>query len=46
MFGSNQGFPAELELSTLDGTNGFAINGINSGDQAGRDVAGTTITYI
>ena len=28
VFGTNQGFPATLELSALDGTNGFVINGI------------------
>jgi len=28
-----------LELSTLDGSNGFVINGINSGDESGRSVS-------
>jgi hypothetical protein len=28
VFGSNSGFGAGLNLSTLNGSNGFAINGI------------------
>jgi len=35
VYGSAAGFPAVLELSTLDGSNGFAINGENAGDRAG-----------
>ncbi|AUB37147.1 Ca2+-binding protein, RTX toxin-related [Nostoc flagelliforme CCNUN1] len=35
VFGSKEGFGAQLNLSTLNGTNGFAINGINSDDRSG-----------
>jgi len=32
-------FSSVLELSDLDGTNGFALNGINEGDRSGRSVS-------
>lgn len=32
-------FPAVIALSTLDGTNGFRIDGIDSGDASGHSVA-------
>lgn len=32
-------FPTTFELSSLDGTSGFVLNGIAAGDQAGRTVA-------
>ena len=32
-------FPAQLPLSSLDGTTGFVINGIDAGDAAGKSVA-------
>ena len=32
-------FPAEINLSDLDGTNGFAMNGIDTNDQSGYSVA-------
>ncbi|MEH1940860.1 MAG: hypothetical protein V7L01_11665 [Nostoc sp.] len=35
VFGSKEGFAAQLNLSTFNGTNGFAINGINSDDRSG-----------
>ena len=35
VFGTNAGFPANFDLSTLDGTNGFVIKGINAGDCLG-----------
>ncbi|MHC5731492.1 MAG: integrin alpha, partial [Nostoc sp.] len=35
MFGSKGGFDAQFNLSTLNGTNGFTINGINEGDGLG-----------
>ncbi len=38
VFGSTDPFPAELDLSTLDGTNGFLVNGIDPGDRAGSFV--------
>ena len=39
VFGSAAGFGASLELSGIDGTNGFAISGVNAGDFAGFTVA-------
>jgi Ca2+-binding RTX toxin-like protein len=39
VFGKASGFAASLDLSTLDGTNGFRISGETSLDQAGRSVA-------
>jgi hypothetical protein len=39
IFGQNS-FPSRLELASLDGTNGFAIKGINSYDYAGLTVSG------
>ena len=34
VFGSNSGFGAGLDLSTLNGSNGFAINGIAANDDS------------
>jgi hypothetical protein len=39
VFGRRDGFSEELNLSTLNGTNGFAINGINVGDSSGLSVS-------
>ncbi|MEH2246169.1 beta strand repeat-containing protein [Nostoc sp.] len=39
VFGRKGGFNPSLNLSTLNGTNGFAINGINSGDESGESVS-------
>jgi len=39
VFGTNSGFASSLDLSTLDGTNGFLINGIDVGDEAGTSVS-------
>ena len=39
VFGRPGGFPAELELSTLDGSNGFVINGIAVDDRSGSSVS-------
>jgi Ca2+-binding RTX toxin-like protein len=39
VFGSKAGFSAQFNLSTLNGTNGFAINGINAGDESGSSVS-------
>src|SRR4028118_363179 len=39
VFGSNSGFAAGLNLSTLNGSNGFAINGIAADDQSGSSVS-------
>jgi len=39
VFGKASGFGASLELSTLDGTNGFVINGIDTYDRSGKSVS-------
>ncbi len=39
VFGNSTGFSPTLNLSTLNGTNGFAINGIAAGDQSGYSVS-------
>ncbi len=39
IFGSASGFPAEIELSSLDGTNGFRIDAILAGENLGVSVA-------
>jgi hypothetical protein len=39
VFGSNSGFAAGLNLSALNGSNGFAINGIAANDYSGRSVS-------
>ena len=39
VFGRTTGFTANLNLFTLDGTNGFQINGETTYDQSGRSVA-------
>ena len=39
VFGTDQGFPALLELSALDGANGFALNGVTDGDSSGISVS-------
>jgi 5'-nucleotidase/UDP-sugar diphosphatase len=39
IFGRDGGFGANFDPSTLDGTNGFAINGISDGDYSGRSVS-------
>ena len=40
VFGKMNGFGATLNLSTLDGTNGFKIQGEVAGDVSGRSVSG------
>jgi hypothetical protein len=39
VFGSDQGLPSAFDLSTLDGLNGFALNGETYGDFAGRTLS-------
>jgi hypothetical protein len=39
VFGQAGGFNASLQLSSLNGSNGFRINGIAAGDLSGRSVA-------
>ncbi|NJK68908.1 MAG: hypothetical protein HC941_22430 [Microcoleus sp. SU_5_3] len=40
VFGRQGGFTASFNLAELNGSNGFAINGINSDDQSGGSVSG------
>jgi len=40
IFGSNAGFAASLDLSILNGTNGFVFNGVNANEFSGRSVSG------
>ncbi|MGB3789350.1 MAG: hypothetical protein WA949_15170, partial [Phormidesmis sp.] len=40
VFGRDTGFDAALNLSGLDGSNGFVLNGIEAGDRSGRAVSG------
>ncbi|WP_395646394.1 FG-GAP-like repeat-containing protein [Terricaulis sp.] len=39
VFGAADGWSASLDLSTLDGSNGFRLDGIDASDQAGYSVA-------
>ncbi|MBG1269533.1 hypothetical protein F8S12_25700, partial [Nostoc sp. WHI] len=39
VFGSSSGFGASLNLSSLDGSNGFVLNGIDAGDYSGSSVS-------
>ncbi|NBB16573.1 hypothetical protein GVN21_14515 [Caulobacter sp. SLTY] len=39
LFGSDAGFSANFDLSSLDGSNGFRISGVAAYDQSGRSVA-------
>ncbi|MEO1208316.1 MAG: integrin alpha [Cyanobacteria bacterium J06638_20] len=39
VFGRRDGFEASLELSDLNGNNGFSISGVNAGDFSGRSVS-------
>lgn len=39
VFGSDQELPNPLNLSGLNGTNGFAINGVSPGDESGTSVS-------
>ena len=45
MFGNTGGFNATLDVSTLDGTNGFAINGVDVGPVQPEVLAGRTNRY-
>ena len=40
VFGSSSGFGASLDLSSLDGSNGFVITGIDGNDLSGWSVSG------
>ena len=39
VFGQSSGFSSALNLSSLNGSNGFVINGIEAGDSSGRSVS-------
>ena len=39
VFGSDEDFPAALELALLDGTNGFVLNGVDGRDWSGWSVS-------
>ncbi|PZD73390.1 Leukotoxin [Acaryochloris thomasi RCC1774] len=39
IFGTTAGFASDLSLADLDGSNGFTINGTNSGDMLGTSVS-------
>ena len=39
LYGSKNPFPASFNLTSLDGTNGFAVNGINNGDSFGSAIS-------
>ena len=39
VFGSGNGFASSLDLSTLDGSNGFRLDGIDAGDNSGISVS-------
>jgi hypothetical protein len=39
VFGTTSGFSTSLDLTTLNGTNGFKINGINNFDRSGNSVS-------
>lgn len=39
VFGTDSGFAASLDFSTLDGSNGFRLEGIDEGDFSGHSVA-------
>lgn len=39
VFGSNNAMPASIELSSLDGTDGFVLNGVAPGDVTGSSLS-------
>ena len=43
VFGTTKGFPDPLPLGSLNGTNGFRIDGVNAGDQTGFSVASADV---
>ncbi|MCB1743347.1 MAG: FG-GAP repeat protein, partial [Gammaproteobacteria bacterium] len=40
VLGAAGGFPAAIELGSLDGSNGFVLKGIDAGDESGYSVGG------
>ena len=45
IYGSASGLPAEIDVSTLDGTNGFQINGEAAYDQSGVAVSAGDVNH-
>ena len=41
VFGGAGGFPASIALGSLNGSDGFAVNGAAADDRAGQGVSGT-----
>ncbi|MBF0131463.1 MAG: FG-GAP repeat protein [Magnetococcales bacterium] len=41
IFGKNNGFNSQFNLSDLDGSNGFRLNGVAASDRSGFSVSGT-----
>jgi len=41
VFGGTNGFPSLMNLTNLDGNNGFVFHGVAANNQAGRSVSGT-----
>jgi len=39
VFGQGGGFPSDIDLSSLDGSNGFRLDGVDPGDYSGFSVA-------
>jgi hypothetical protein len=39
VFGSDQGFGAEIDLGSLDGSNGYRVDGLSAGDELGHAVS-------
>ncbi|PIG95170.1 FG-GAP repeat protein [Gloeocapsopsis sp. IPPAS B-1203] len=39
VFGSGSGFPASINLASLNGSNGFVLNGVAAGDFSGNSVS-------
>ena len=39
VFGSDQAWSASIDLSSLNGSNGFVINGVSAGDESGGSVS-------
>ena len=39
VFGKTSGFAANIDVSSLDGSNGFVVNGVADGDESGGSVA-------
>ena len=40
VFGALSGFPAEVDLAALDGSNGFRLSGVGNFDRSGQSVSG------